>query len=60
MHTRYAWAAAITLVVILAGCKQAPPPAPNTHDADVKAISDLETATVQAIAAKDLEKACAF
>ena len=61
MHTRYAWAAAITLVVILAGCKQAPPPpAPDTHDADVKAISDLETATVQAIAAKDLDKACAF
>jgi uncharacterized protein (TIGR02246 family) len=60
MHTRYAWATAITLVVILAGCKQASPPAPNTHDADVKAIRDLETADLQAYAAKDVDKAVAF
>jgi uncharacterized protein (TIGR02246 family) len=59
MHTRYAWAAAITLVGILAGCKQAPPPAPNTHDADVKAIRDLETAQLQGFAARDLDKICA-
>ncbi len=61
MHNRYSWAAAFALTVILAGRKQAPPlPAPDTHDADVKAIRDLETATVQAIAAKDLDKASAF
>lgn len=61
MHNRYFWSTAFALAVILVGCKQAPPPtAPNTHDADVKAISDLEVATVQAIAAKDLDKACAF
>ena len=60
MHTRYAWAAAITLVVIFAGCKQAPPPAPNTHDADVKAIRDVEAAAVQAFAAKDVDKLAAF
>jgi len=61
MHNRYFWGAASVLTVILAGCKQAPPPpAPDTHDADVKAIRDVETATVQAIAAKDLDKACAF
>jgi uncharacterized protein (TIGR02246 family) len=60
MHNRYSWAAAITLVLILAGCKQAPPPAPNNHDADVKAIRDLEAATVQAIAAKDVDKLGAF
>ena len=58
MHNRYCWAAAFALAVILAGCKQAPPP--PAHDADVKAIRDLETAAVQAIAAKDLDKACAF
>ena len=55
MHNRHSWAAAIALVVILAGCKQAPPPAPDTHDADVKAIRDLQAATVQAIAAKDID-----
>jgi ketosteroid isomerase-like protein len=60
MHTQYAWAAAITLVVIFAGCKQAPPPAPNTHDADVKAIRDLETAQLQGFAARDLDKICAY
>lgn len=60
MHTRYAWAAAITLVVILAGCKHAQPPAPNTHDADVKAIRDLETAQLQGFAAKDVDKLAAF
>ncbi len=60
MHNRYSWAAAFALAVVLAGCKQAPPPAPDTHDADVKAISDLEAATVQAIAAKDLDRFVAF
>jgi len=56
MHKRYFWGAAFALTVILAGCKQAPPPAPDTHDADVKAIRDLEAANVQAFAAKDIDK----
>ena len=61
MHNRYFWGAAFALAVILVGCKQAPPPpVPDTHDADVKAIRDLEAATVQAIAAKDLDKVVAF
>ena len=61
MHNRYFWGAAFALAVILAGCKQAPPPpAPDTHDADVKAIRDLEAATVQAFAAKDVNKIAAF
>jgi ketosteroid isomerase-like protein len=61
MHNRYFWAAAFALTVILAGCNQAPPPpAADTHDADVKAIRDLETATVQAIAAKEFDKSMAF
>jgi uncharacterized protein (TIGR02246 family) len=61
MQNRYNWAAAFALAVILAGCKQGPPPpAPDTHDADVKAIRDLETAAVQAFAAKDVDKLAAF
>jgi len=61
MHNRYAWAAAFALTVIFAGCQQAPPPpAPDTHDADVKAIRDVETAWAQAFAAKDLDKVMAF
>ena len=59
MHNRYCWAAAFALAVIVAGCNQAPPPpAPDTHDADVKAIRDLDAATGQA--AKDLDKISAF
>ncbi len=61
MHNRNFLAAAFALTVILAGCKQAPPPpAPDTHDADVKAIRDLETAWVQAFNAKDVDKVVAF
>jgi uncharacterized protein (TIGR02246 family) len=61
MHNRYFWAAAFALTVILAGCQQAPPPpAPDTHDADVKAIRDVDTASAQAFAAKDLNKVMAF
>ena len=61
MHNRYFLAAAFALTVILAGCNQAPPPpAPDTHDADVKAIRDLETAWLQAGNTKDLDKLMAF
>ncbi len=61
MHNRYFWGAAFALTVILAGCKQAPPPpAPDTHDADVKAIRDVETAWEQAFATKDVDKCVAF
>jgi uncharacterized protein (TIGR02246 family) len=57
MHNRYFCAAAFALAVILAGCNQAPPPpAPDTHDADVKAIRDAETAGAQALNAKDVDK----
>jgi uncharacterized protein (TIGR02246 family) len=61
MHSRYFWGAAFALAVIFAGCKQTPPPpAPDTHDADVKAIRNLEASLLQSIAAKDLEKFGAF
>ncbi len=61
MHYRYCWAAAFALAAIVTGCNQAPPPpAPDTHDADVKAIHDLDAAGMQAIAAKDLDKTVAW
>jgi uncharacterized protein (TIGR02246 family) len=44
----------------LSACNPAPPVAPDTHDADVKAISDLEAQTNQAWAAKDADKVIAF
>ena len=51
-----------TAVVALAvtACNQTPPPAPDTHDADVKAISDTEAQANQAWATKDPEKVMAF
>jgi ketosteroid isomerase-like protein len=61
MNSRYCWAAAFALAVILAGCKQAPPPpAPDTHDADVKALRAVETAWIQSFASKDLDKMVAY
>jgi len=60
VHNRYSWAAAFALAVVLAGCKQAPPPAPDTHDADVKAMRDAEIACNQALAVKDLDKVVAL
>jgi len=44
----------------LSACNPAPTAAPDTHDADVKAISDLEAQTNQAWAAKDADKIMAF
>lgn len=47
-----------TLIAIsVAACNQAPPAAPDTHDADVKAISDLEAQWSQDTAAKNIDKA---
>lgn len=61
MHSRFFWGAAFALAVILVGCKQAPPPpAPDTHDADVKAIRDIKTALVQAFVTKDADKLDVF
>lgn len=48
-----------TLALVLTGCNAAPPPPPDTHDADVKAISDLETQWNKDWAAKDVDKIAA-
>jgi len=52
-----------TAVVLfsMAGCSPAPTPAPpDTHDADVKAISDLEAKQVADFGAKNIEALIAF
>jgi uncharacterized protein (TIGR02246 family) len=57
MHLRNLSLAVAALTVVLAGCTPAPPPPPpDTHDADVKAIKDLEATWVQAFASKDVDK----
>lgn len=59
MQARYFSPAALALAVILVGCTPAatpPAPAPDTHDADVKALRDVETAWVQDFASKDVDK----
>jgi uncharacterized protein (TIGR02246 family) len=59
MQARYFSPAALALAVILVGCTPAatpPAPAPDTHDADVKALHDLEAAWVQNFATKDVDK----
>lgn len=50
----------MTLISIAAtGCNTAPPAAPDTHEADVKAISDTEQQMVKDWAAKDADKVAA-
>ena len=44
------------IVFSIAACNQPPAPPPDTHDADAKAISDLETQWVKDWAAKDVDK----
>lgn len=48
------------LALALAGCNQAPAPAPDTHDADVKAIGDLETQWNKDYEAKDADKVSTY
>jgi uncharacterized protein (TIGR02246 family) len=44
----------------MVACNQAPPPPPDTHDADVKAISDLEAQWSKDAASKDADKMAAY
>jgi uncharacterized protein (TIGR02246 family) len=48
------------LVFTMTACNQAPPAPPDTHDADVKAISDAEAEWSKATAANDIEKAIGY
>jgi uncharacterized protein (TIGR02246 family) len=73
IHTRVPWrrkvsmkaistlCSAALLGLMLAGCNPPPPPAaPDTHDADVRAITELETQWNQAYVAKDVDKIAAY
>jgi uncharacterized protein (TIGR02246 family) len=48
------------LSLALTACNQAPPPPPDTHDADVKAIGDLETQWSKDYAGRDAEKIVSY
>ena len=58
MFVRSTLGLSLCLLVFATACQQAPPP--DTHDADVKAIKDAETAWVQAFNTKDVDKATSF
>jgi len=52
--------AGLVLAVLTAGCSKAPAPPPDTRAADLEIISEVETASHQAAANKDVEKWAAF
>jgi uncharacterized protein (TIGR02246 family) len=61
MKHSYVCGAVLAPVLLFAGCKPTTlPVAADTHDADVKAIRDLEAGVSQAFAARDAEKLGAF
>lgn len=60
MKSRFALCGASIVLFSLVACNPAPSAAPDTHDADVKAITDTEVQANQAWAAKDIDKAMAF
>ena len=61
MYARKFLPATIALAALLAGCTPATPPAaPDTRDADAKAIRQLEADWSQAAAAKDVDKGVSF
>jgi uncharacterized protein (TIGR02246 family) len=61
MQARFFFPASVALAVLIAGCAPATPPvAPDTRDADAKAIRQLEADWSQSFATKDVEKATAF
>ena len=46
----------LALAALTLGCASAPPPAPDTRDADMRAVKDVEAAWLKDTAAKDPEK----
>jgi uncharacterized protein (TIGR02246 family) len=42
--------------VLMAACSSAPPPLPDTRDADLRAVKDLEAAWVKDAASKDADR----
>ena len=62
MQARRLSLTAVSLAVFLAGCTPAAPPSapPDTHDADAKALKEVETAWVQAFTTKDVDRISTF
>lgn len=56
MKSRYAPGFVAGLALIMAGCSETPPPAPDTRAADAKAIRDAEAAMLADWKAKDADK----
>ena len=59
MKTFATLCATAAIALSMTACNPTPPPAPDTHDADVKAISDLEAQWNKDWAAKDADKIAA-
>jgi uncharacterized protein (TIGR02246 family) len=57
MFKRYAAVPSLSLLFLLTGCQQAPP---DTHDADVKTIKDLEAKWDEAFNTRDIGKTVAY
>src|SRR5215831_9180897 len=60
MRALATFCASSALVLTLAGCNTTPPPPPDTHDADVKAIHDLEVQANKDWAAKNADGLTSF
>ena len=63
VHTRLPLLSSLLLLAGTVACNQAPtvaPAPPDTHDADVQAIKDTETAWAKAAAAKDADKFASY
>jgi uncharacterized protein (TIGR02246 family) len=61
MYARTFLPATFALAVLVAGCTPAKPPAaPDTRDADAKAIRQIEADGSQAFAARDADKTASF
>jgi uncharacterized protein (TIGR02246 family) len=58
MQKRTTVPAAVAIAVLLAGCNQAPPPAPDTREKDAQEIRDLEIAWQKAFATRDVDQIC--
>jgi uncharacterized protein (TIGR02246 family) len=52
--------ACLGLFIFTMGCKQEAPPPPNTREADVKAVQDLEAAWVKDMSTKDVDKVASY
>ena len=60
MHARSVMALLLFALLLAVGCQQARQVDPSSHEADIKALRDVEIAEEQAWNSKDLEKILSF